>query len=158
GDNRGARPGADRHAMPSIRQVVPGDAVSIVLKADQPTGREVQGIVKDVLTRGDHPRGIKVRLADGRVGRVQRIPGTVPLTASTTDTNDRVRHVADARYDDGYIDSAAEPLPRTLADYMEPQGAVSQRTDGANATCPVCGIFEGDEIAVSRHVTDHFSD
>lgn len=59
--------------VPTTRQVVPGAAVSIVLKADQRTGREVQGVVKDVLTRGDHHRGIKVRLADGRIGRVQRM-------------------------------------------------------------------------------------
>jgi uncharacterized repeat protein (TIGR03833 family) len=60
-------------AVPTTRQVVPGAAVSIVLKADQRTGREVQGVVRDVLTRGDHHRGIKVRLADGRIGRVQRM-------------------------------------------------------------------------------------
>jgi hypothetical protein len=29
--------------------------------------------VADLLTRGDHPRGVKVRLRDGRVGRVQRL-------------------------------------------------------------------------------------
>jgi uncharacterized repeat protein (TIGR03833 family) len=43
------------------------------LKVDQPTGREVQGIVAELLTIGNHPRGIKVRLQDGRVGRVQRM-------------------------------------------------------------------------------------
>ncbi|RMY39331.1 hypothetical protein D0866_02001 [Hortaea werneckii] len=59
--------------VPTIRQVVPGASVSIVLKADQPTGREVQGRVGELLTRGNHPRGIKVRLQDGRVGRVQRM-------------------------------------------------------------------------------------
>ncbi|GAB7354737.1 hypothetical protein MBLNU459_g5150t1 [Dothideomycetes sp. NU459] len=59
--------------VPSIVQVRPGVAVSIVLKADQPTGRQVQGTVKDVLTSGNHPRGIKVRLVDGRIGRVQRL-------------------------------------------------------------------------------------
>jgi uncharacterized repeat protein (TIGR03833 family) len=59
--------------VPRTHQVVPGAAVSIVLKADQRTGREVQGVVKDVLTRGDHHRGIKVRLTDGRIGRVQRM-------------------------------------------------------------------------------------
>ncbi|KAF3022105.1 hypothetical protein E8E14_013844 [Neopestalotiopsis sp. 37M] len=59
--------------VPNVRQVIPGAGVSIVLKADQRTGREVQGIVKDVLTRGDHHRGIKVRLVDGRIGRVQRM-------------------------------------------------------------------------------------
>ncbi|KAM3415426.1 hypothetical protein BST61_g8950 [Cercospora zeina] len=157
-----ARLGADCYPVPSTRQVVAGATVSIVQKADQPTGREVQGIVQDVLTCGDHPRGIKVRLADGRVGRVQRMSGTVPPTTSTIATSGHVRHVADARFDDGYIDSAAGPPPRTLADYIldltEPQRAVAQRPDGVNATCPVCGIFEGDEIAVSRHVADHFSD
>ena len=51
-----------------------GQAVDIVLKADQPTGKLTRGIVKDILTNSrTHPRGIKVRLTDGRVGRVQRI-------------------------------------------------------------------------------------
>jgi uncharacterized repeat protein (TIGR03833 family) len=59
--------------VPTTRQVTAGAHVAIVLKADQPTGRTVSGVVRDVLTRGDHPRGIKVRLADGRVGRVQAI-------------------------------------------------------------------------------------
>lgn len=47
--------------------------VSVILKEDQPTGRQVQGIVEDVLTRHDHPRGVKVLLMDGRVGRVQEV-------------------------------------------------------------------------------------
>ncbi|KAF3106737.1 hypothetical protein TWF569_005318 [Orbilia oligospora] len=57
--------------------------VSIVLKEDQPTGRQVTGLVADVLTRGDHHRGIKVRLKDGRVGRVQRVLHGVPESSST---------------------------------------------------------------------------
>ncbi|KAH9213939.1 hypothetical protein DL95DRAFT_390063 [Leptodontidium sp. 2 PMI_412] len=60
-------------SVPTIQQVVPGAPVSIVLKVDQPTGRQVQGTVAELLTRGNHPRGIKVRLQDGRVGRVQRM-------------------------------------------------------------------------------------
>lgn len=63
--------------VPTTQQVKPGASVSIVLKADQRTGREVQGAVKDVLTRGNHPHGIKVRLQDERVGRVQRMMGNV---------------------------------------------------------------------------------
>lgn len=59
--------------VPSTVQVRPGAAVSIVLKKDQPTGRQVQGKVQDVLTSGNHPRGIKVRMTDGRIGRVQRM-------------------------------------------------------------------------------------
>ncbi|KAE9377594.1 hypothetical protein N431DRAFT_434775 [Stipitochalara longipes BDJ] len=65
--------GLGMHPVPNISQVVPGAPVSIVLKVDQPTGNEVQGIVAELLTQGDHPRGIKVRLQDGRVGRVQRM-------------------------------------------------------------------------------------
>jgi len=51
-----------------------GQTVDIVLKADQSTGKLTRGTVKDILTRsGSHPHGIKVRLTDGRVGRVQQI-------------------------------------------------------------------------------------
>jgi len=50
--------------------------VAIVLKQDQRTGRETIGVVKDLLTNSStHPHGIKVRLADGQVGRVQKILG-----------------------------------------------------------------------------------
>ncbi|KAI3332399.1 hypothetical protein HD806DRAFT_193749 [Xylariaceae sp. AK1471] len=59
--------------VPKTHQVIPGAHVNIVLKADQQTGRQVRGTVRDVLTRGDHHRGIKVRLTDGRIGRVQSI-------------------------------------------------------------------------------------
>lgn len=69
-------------AVPKISAVRPGAAVNIVLKADQPTGRTVSGVVRDVLTRGDHPRGIKVRLADGRVGRVQSMMACASSSAA----------------------------------------------------------------------------
>jgi len=51
-----------------------GQHVSIVLKQDQRTGKRTEGIVKDLLTKSsNHPHGIKVRLEDGQVGRVQEI-------------------------------------------------------------------------------------
>jgi uncharacterized repeat protein (TIGR03833 family) len=54
--------------------VRPGIRVAIVLKQDQRTGRRTIGIVKDLLTNSNfHPHGIKVRLTDGQVGRVQEI-------------------------------------------------------------------------------------
>lgn len=54
--------------------IKPGMTVLIVLKQDQPTGKLTQGIVKDILTKSPmHPHGIKVRLQDGRVGRVKQI-------------------------------------------------------------------------------------
>ncbi|MEG2928309.1 MAG: YwbE family protein [Oscillospiraceae bacterium] len=51
-----------------------GARVSIVLKADQPTGKRTEGIVARLLTNSStHPHGIKVMLTDGQVGRVQEI-------------------------------------------------------------------------------------
>jgi uncharacterized repeat protein (TIGR03833 family) len=55
-------------------ELKPGLLVDVVLKADQGTGTLTRGVVKEILTPSKfHPRGIKVRLADGQVGRVQRI-------------------------------------------------------------------------------------
>lgn len=49
----------------------PGIKVKIVLKKDQRTGIRTQGVVKKLLTSSKyHPRGIKVMLEDGQVGRV----------------------------------------------------------------------------------------
>ncbi|WP_042162813.1 YwbE family protein [Paenibacillus gorillae] len=57
--------------------VKPGLEVDIVLKQDQRTGKLTRGIVKDLLTKSPtHPHGIKVRLADGQVGRVKHIHGS----------------------------------------------------------------------------------
>lgn len=54
--------------------IKPGMTVLIVLKQDQATGKLTKGVVKDVLTKSpNHPHGIKVRLEDGRVGRVKEI-------------------------------------------------------------------------------------
>ncbi len=51
-----------------------GLKVNIILKEDQRTGKLTSGIVKNILTNSPtHPHGIKVRLVDGQVGRVQEI-------------------------------------------------------------------------------------
>lgn len=56
------------------QDIRPGVAVDIVLKKDQRTGRLTRGVVRDILTNSaHHPHGIKVRLQDGQVGRVQHI-------------------------------------------------------------------------------------
>lgn len=54
----------------------PGLLVEIIQKPDQKSGRLTRGRVKEILTgSATHPHGIKVRLEDGRVGRVARIVG-----------------------------------------------------------------------------------
>ena len=56
------------------KNIYAGLKVAIVLKQDQRTGKLTVGIVKDLLTNSAfHPHGIKVRLTDGQVGRVQLI-------------------------------------------------------------------------------------
>jgi uncharacterized repeat protein (TIGR03833 family) len=56
------------------KDIKPGAVVVIVQKHHQKTGEMTQGIVKDILTSIPvHPRGIKVRLTTGEVGRVQHI-------------------------------------------------------------------------------------
>jgi len=51
-----------------------GLEVAIVLKKDQRSGKLTYGIVETLLTKSSfHPHGIKVRLTDGQVGRVQEI-------------------------------------------------------------------------------------
>ncbi len=54
--------------------IEPGLRVAIVLKADQRSGKLTEGVIEDILTKSPtHPHGIKVRLTDGRVGRVKEI-------------------------------------------------------------------------------------
>lgn len=51
-----------------------GLEVDVVLKADQRTGKLTHGVVAEILTNSPfHPHGIKVRLEDGQVGRVQQV-------------------------------------------------------------------------------------
>jgi len=51
--------------------VTSGLTVDIIQKQDQKTGKKTRGIVGEILTNSVfHPHGIKVRLVDGKVGRV----------------------------------------------------------------------------------------
>lgn len=101
--------------VPTIQQIVPGAAVSIILKEDQPTGREIQGVVQDLLTRGNHPRGIKVRLQDGRVGRVQRMAGQQAPAGTPWPVTDTIQTGGSSRSD---ADCLSGPPPRSLADFL----------------------------------------
>jgi uncharacterized repeat protein (TIGR03833 family) len=54
-----------------------GITVDIIQKSDQRSGKLTRGRVKEILTSSaSHPHGIKVRLEDGRVGRVAVIVET----------------------------------------------------------------------------------
>ncbi len=62
--------------IPTRSEIKPGLRVRIVEKQNQRGGKLTEGLVADLLTSSaTHPHGIKVRLTDGRVGRVQAIVG-----------------------------------------------------------------------------------
>ncbi|KAL2204944.1 hypothetical protein CC79DRAFT_1370761 [Sarocladium strictum] len=183
GRGRGGRPPQDRNSrwqagtpqqaagtVPTIQQVIPGASVFIILKEDQPTGEETQGIVQDLLTRGNHPRGIKVRLQGGLVGRVQRMgtetasSASIAMSAPGTPSGQSLRQspsvggASRIKYRDMRLDEDEEPPQRSLADYLpagfnEPE-ATSRSNEASEpvAKCPFCEEFEGDEMAVSHHI------
>lgn len=147
--------------VPTVQQVIPGASVFIILKEDQPTGEETKGIVQDILTRGNHPRGIKVRLQDGQVGRVQRMGNTTAATGETGSQTQSTRFTmryTDVRRDDEF---ATGPPARSLADFIPDldEGLGSAPSAGVEtAKCPFCEGFEGDEAAVTHHIDrEHLS-
>ncbi len=61
-------------AIPARSEIRPGLRVMIVEKHNQSSGQLTEGVVMQLLTKSPtHPHGIKVRLVDGKVGRVQAI-------------------------------------------------------------------------------------
>ncbi|KJZ73034.1 hypothetical protein HIM_07606 [Hirsutella minnesotensis 3608] len=155
--------------VPTVAQVVAGASVFIVLKEDQPSGHETPGVVQDVLTRGNHPRGIKVRLRGGLVGRVQRM-STQSGPRSAASTSGPATGVAGSSSFTGPRDYRQEypeePPERTLMDFLPAleDDLQNSQLDGSAGdaneeiiTCPVCEAFEGDEAAVTHHIEkDHF--
>ncbi|KAF2476860.1 uncharacterized protein BDR25DRAFT_41729 [Lindgomyces ingoldianus] len=135
-------------SIPSFAFLTPGTPVSMILKPDQPTGYQVRGIVADILTRGDHPRGVKVRLRDGRVGRVQGVvseaegligeslvggenaglgrDGESVAVGERAERGERggrgrravFRHVSDVRDDNGYLWDEEAAGKRNLGTYF----------------------------------------
>lgn len=62
----------DNSNPPTRDQIIIGAAVWVVEKENYGTSNYTQGFVQEILTsKRSHPRGIKVRLTDGTVGRVQ---------------------------------------------------------------------------------------
>ncbi|KAK0714112.1 hypothetical protein B0T26DRAFT_742517 [Lasiosphaeria miniovina] len=166
--------------VPTIRDVVPGAYVDIVLKADQPTGRTVAGTVQDVLTRGNHPHGIKVRLVDGRVGRVQTMaaaPGHGPSTTTPHGDPGPSSSTNWASPGQGYdhdlpsgqigLDAFVKPARQRPPETSTSANCKSQSGGGSvdgptvaqeTSSCPVCSAFDGDATAVAHHVASHFDD
>lgn len=103
--------------------------VLIVLKADQPTGKLTSGLIADILTRGNHPRGVKVRLQDGRIGRVQALRPSSESLSRAPPPNEEVPAYGEKGKGMGGVsggccdreeEGAAVQSTTSLGDYMKP--------------------------------------
>ncbi|KAF2449900.1 hypothetical protein P171DRAFT_460983 [Karstenula rhodostoma CBS 690.94] len=160
--------GAENRLVPAYAALTPGTPVSLVLKIDQPTGRQVCGIVADLLTRGDHPRGVKVRLRDGRVGRVQRVvsegdgmageelAGGIGANVGRDGENGGrggggaargFRHERDVREDDEYFYDESKVAGRDLGLFAQLEEADRRHQQGVGVGRGA-GDGDGGEIAV----------
>jgi uncharacterized repeat protein (TIGR03833 family) len=99
-----------------------GSTVSVVQKHDQGTGHLTSGVVSEILTNSaSHPRGIKVRLVDGTVGRIAD-------ASQQTDT-----------YEYSAADEGPSRAKPSLADFMVAR--LPNRTinpPSAEWACPAC--------------------
>ena len=81
--------------MTSRALIRKGLRVEIILKKDQGSSKLTNGIVSEILTNSsNHPRGIKVRLESGQVGRVRIIGSSVINEAFTNAQSEQVAYVA----------------------------------------------------------------
>ena len=120
--------------VPTMSQLQPGVQVNMVLKAHQRSGKLTTGQISEILTRGDHPRGIKVRLRSGEIGRVQSLSlSSEPSLATQASLNEQRSFVSgyqDSPNNSGgrrrdrfspqedYRQDPSAPESRSLADYI----------------------------------------
>ncbi|KAL9035301.1 MAG: hypothetical protein Q9180_004933 [Flavoplaca navasiana] len=114
--------------IPQQHHLQRGTPVNIILKADQRSGKLTSGYIQDVLTRREHPHGIKVRLFDGRVGRVQSLGSSASHTplASNAGVGDRPiggrrRNVYEPQHENaGAWPNSERATSTSLMDYVKP--------------------------------------
>ena len=120
--------------VPQMSQLRPGLQVNVVLKAHQRSGKITTGQISEILTRGDHPRGIKVRLCSGEIGRVQSLSlSSEPFAAAQAPSHEQRSFVGDYEHSSNHSggrrserftsqeDYRQDPHPlesRSLADYI----------------------------------------
>ena len=131
--------------VPKMSSLRPGISVNMVLKADQRSGKLTTGPISEILTRGDHPRGIKVRLASGQIGRVQSLATTPNDASSTTPSSFRALGYSQhgtkgrdygplqAKYGVGGMEDDVAPVSRSLADYIRTRPVSKQRNSSTSS-------------------------
>lgn len=112
--------------------ISPGNTVYVIKKEDQRSGRETSGTVSRLLTNSRyHPRGIKVMLDDGIVGRVTRFDndgGDLNLLSGGGGANNIKNNSNDAsntsdEEKDAYNNATTSAQTQTLADFLPSMGS-----------------------------------
>ena len=131
--------------VPKISQLNPGITVNIVLKADQRPGRLTTGTISEILTKGNHPRGIKVRLTNGQVGRVQSLsepsnPSTIAQNADEhafgqvqRDTGDGGTKQRKVNFQEDYREDPRPAESLSLAGYIKAPSSRKAASAKSNA-------------------------
>ena len=108
---RASRFDDNNNASPNSHLI--GTSTSVIQKHDQGTGRLTSGTIAEILTNSTfHPRGIKVRLEDGTVGRI------------SSGTNDNIDAYS---YSNDEINTPRQS--HTLSDYIMPQTSPPNQTN-----------------------------
>lgn len=152
-----------------MNQLRQGSAVKIVLKADQPTGKLTTGTIADFLTRGDHPRGIKVRLSDGKIGRVQSLAPEIQSSGQVTSNENvplQIRRSGAAAGRDLQQDYRTEEQPEedaSLLDYIKVKPAKKSKAkrkvaDSSVATEPQQTPPESEAASLQQQMESEFPD
>ncbi len=79
------------YKVPTRQEIKIGSRVKVIEKVNYETGEVTEGTVAQILTsKPNHPRGIKVRLTNGIVGRVQALGGQpiVPVETQEPEVTD----------------------------------------------------------------------
>lgn len=127
-------------AVPKRSQLRSGVGVKIVLKAHQQSGILTRGTISDILTKGDHPRGIKVRLSDGKIGRVQSLATEADSSAVDRDIS---------------IWSGSNGLPSGVDDFSGQQSGRAGR-EGRRKGHPIYDDYgDGSEPQQTRSLADY---
>mmetsp|Transcript_24612 Transcript_24612/g.38789 ORF Transcript_24612/g.38789 Transcript_24612/m.38789 type:complete len:219 (+) Transcript_24612:345-1001(+) len=128
----------------------PGSSsVYVVKKEDQRSGRETSGVVMRLLTNSSyHPRGIKVMLEGGVVGRVTRFIGDEAVN------NDGANNGSDD--DDGrdYDYGPSSDTTRTLADFILPSGSAGTNANNNGSSQSSSPILSSNNVESESFTVD----
>jgi len=158
-DHRGPAPSMPAPGQPGRgchRDAInPGSSsVYVVKKEDQRSGRETSGVVLRLLTNSAyHPRGIKVMLEGGVVGRVTRFIGEDAVNndgahGRSDDDDDDDDDGRDCDY------GTSSDATRTLADFMLPSGGAGANAKDNGSSQSSSPIISSDNVKSESFTVD----